>query len=363
MSCSKKIAFFLLLPFFVFSQKPEKQITYNDQKQVAFKELNVSHGLSQNSVVSISQDSIGYLWFATQDGLNRYDGKTFKHYNKQFEDITKFGHSNLGKVYTDNEGNIWIVSISGVLEKYNSKTDSFTSVKRFKNASSIFQDKNKNIYIGTYGNGLHKIAYKTKDTIQLLKPKDLNTNSYSFLESDDNIFVACSNKILSINKNGNYTTITNNPNINFSSIAYNETNLIFGTFGNGIYNLNKKNGTLNKLEIQSKLPKNLNVQSLLIDKKNRLWVATYGEGLFLVDLNRNTVRQFKAQKTNPYALHYNDVLSLFEDYTGTIWLGTDGAGLSYYDENLIKFNVLTNAQTPKNINVDVIRAITVDCFK
>ena len=64
-----------------FSQKSNKQFS--------FRSLTVDKGLSQNSVISISQDSLGYLWLATQDGLNKYDGKDFKIFNKQFEDITK----------------------------------------------------------------------------------------------------------------------------------------------------------------------------------------------------------------------------------------------------------------------------------
>jgi len=59
------------------------------KKQFSFKTLTINDGLSQNSVISIAQDSIGYLWLATQDGLNRYNGSEFKYYDKQFEDITR----------------------------------------------------------------------------------------------------------------------------------------------------------------------------------------------------------------------------------------------------------------------------------
>ena len=91
-----------------------------------------------------------------------------------------------------------------------------------------------------------------------------------------------------------------------------------------------------------------------------MWIATYGKGVYLVNFEKKTIQNFTEDKNNPYALHYNDVLSLFEDNTGTIWLGTDGTGLSYYDEYLVKFNVLTNDQVPQNVNVDVIRAIAKD---
>ena len=120
---------FFLVPILLFSQR-----------QVSFSQLSVEDGLSQNSVVSIAQDSTGYLWFATQDGLNKYDGRKFTYYNKQFEDITKPTNSRLGKIYVDRKGDIWIITISGTLEKYNPVDDSFKTIENIKNVSTTFQD-------------------------------------------------------------------------------------------------------------------------------------------------------------------------------------------------------------------------------
>src|SRR5690606_14505276 len=100
----------------------------NHKEQMAFRGLTVEHGLSQNSVISMVQDSIGYMWFATQDGLNRYNGRTFKYYNKQFEYITRSTFSNLGKVYIDVQNRLWIITHSGQLELYRPKTDNFKMV-------------------------------------------------------------------------------------------------------------------------------------------------------------------------------------------------------------------------------------------
>ena len=101
----KLFYFILLFPCVVISQ--------NDDRQISFRDLSVDDGLSQNSVVSIAQDSIGYMWFATQDGLNKYDGKEFTFFNKQFEDVTRPTYSKLGKIYVDRTGIIWIITNSG----------------------------------------------------------------------------------------------------------------------------------------------------------------------------------------------------------------------------------------------------------
>ncbi|QCX39079.1 response regulator [Aureibaculum algae] len=345
---------FVLFSFFI--QFSPAQIN----KQISFRSLSIEEGLSQNSVLSIAQDSIGYLWFATQDGLNRYDGKTFKYYNKQFTDITRPSYSKLGKVYVDRKGDIWIVTIAGELEKYTIETDSFTAIPKFKNVSAIYQDKKQNYFIGTYGNGLYKIS--NSDTIQLLKVEDTAKDIYNIHESNGKIYASATNSIIEISAS-TYTNKFVNSAVNYSiSVQDKNKKTWVGTYGDGLYFLERERNELKKLKKlgNNTLPDNLNIQSLLVDHKNRLWVATYGDGVYLLDNFQQKIIHFTAKKTNPFALSYNDVLSLFQDFTGTIWLGTDGAGLSYYDENLAKFNVLTNNQTPVNANVDVVRAITID---
>ncbi len=349
-----KLLFLLLLPTFVFSQ---------NNKQVAFRELTVAQGLSQNSVVSIAQDSIGYMWFATQDGLNKYDGRDFTHYDIQFEDVTRPTYSKLGKIYVGKSGQIWIVSNSGNLEKYNIEKDSFETILNIGPISTLIQDKALDYYLGTYEKGIYKINNQTNDTLQFLNSKDAKRTIYDFLETNDDVILATTSNGLFEIKNDSYEFKDVFQKTNFSAISQSKNNTLYlGSFGEGLFikhhnesNFSKFNGFSSTL-----LPENLIIQDLLVDRRNQLWVATYGQGVYLINFDRKSIQHFTENKNNPYALHYNDVLSLYEDNTGTIWLGTDGTGLSYYDEYLVKFNVLTNDQVPLNVNVDVIRAITKD---
>ncbi|GAA4269676.1 hybrid sensor histidine kinase/response regulator transcription factor [Hyunsoonleella aestuarii] len=336
------------------------------EKQIAFHNLTVEQGLSQNSVVSIAQDSIGYLWFATQDGLNKYDGKSFKYYNKQFEDVTKLTYSKLGKIYIDKTNTMWIVTNSGLLEKYNSKTDNFLHVKNTSDVSNLYQDTNFNYYVGTYNHGLFLINSKTKDTTQLLKKEDRTQTIYDFLELENEIIISGSNVILNISKDDfGYKKIVleRETNINYSTLAkLPDETIAVGTYSHGLFLLNLKDSTFSKFTgfKNYPIPDNLNIEATLIDKYNRLWIATYGRGVYVINFENKIIENFLVQGNNPYALHYNDNLSLFEDFTGNIWVGSDGGGLSYYDEHLLKFNVLTNDQLPRNVYVDVARAISVN---
>src|SRR5690606_33814722 len=177
-----KLLFFLVVSGHVFAQQAEKQI--------AFRELTVAHGLSQNSVVSIAQDSTGFMWFATQDGLNKYDGRDFIHYDIQFEDVTRPKFSKLGKIYVSKTGELWIVSNSGKLKKYNQEIDGFKTISNIGQISTLIQNKSSDYYLGTYEKGIYKINHQTKDTVQFLKSKDANRTIYDFLETNDNIVLA-----------------------------------------------------------------------------------------------------------------------------------------------------------------------------
>lgn len=354
--------------FFLFlsSQK------LRSQSQITFRQLSVKEGLSQNSAISVSQDSTGYLWIATQDGLNKYDGRKFTTFPFTFVDITKPDYSNLGKVYTDRRGGLWIIPIDKIPYKLNPIQNTFEPLSGITDASIIYQDLDFNIWIGTYSHGLYVLNANTILPEQVIGPSEIAGTIYNIAQSTSGeLLLAGEREIIQYNPktkkiarikpkdiNGNVI------NQNFSAITLDAKGRQWiGTYGNGLYF--RENGEtifhrISEFDFATKLPDDLNVVDLDIDSKRRLWVASYGNGLYMVDFNANRIASFKAEKHNPKALHYNDILCIYEDYTGTLWFGTDGAGISYYDEHLEKFNSLINVQTPENINIDVVRAITVD---
>ncbi|MEY8019374.1 two-component regulator propeller domain-containing protein [Muriicola sp. SD30] len=340
------------------------------QNQVSFGQLSIKDGLSQNCGIAMAQDSTGYLWIATQDGLNKYDGNDFTVYPFIFDDITRPSYSHLGKVYVDRQNQVWCIPSTRILNKLNTETDQFTPLSITTDANVIFQDNLMNYWIGTYSSGL--LFVKMNDTISESKDiGNIKETIYALSQAGESLLAATEDAVLSIDLQNRQITDTLNATLqdgliekNFSSIAV-ETGgrQWFGTFGGGLYFRNGQEKFLShtvQLPLSLPLPVDLNILSLLVDSKNRLWIGTYGKGLYLIDLKTYETSHFMADKYNPKAIHYNDILDIYEDYTGTIWFGTDGAGLSYYDEYLVKFNSITNYQVPQNINVDVVRAITTD---
>ncbi|MFK5974052.1 MAG: two-component regulator propeller domain-containing protein, partial [Flavobacteriaceae bacterium] len=342
------------------------------QNQITFRQLSVKEGLSQNSAISITQDSTGYLWIATQDGLNKYDGKKFKVFPYNFVDITRSDYSKLGKVYTDKVGGLWVIPADKKPYKFNENLQVFEALTNVNDASVIFQDSKNEYWIGTYSEGLYHFDVKSGVSKQVLSPSDGIGTIYNIGESSTgDVFLMTENHILEFDKRtGKASPILatsiygQSINANFSDIVFDsEKRQWIGTFGDGLYFRDDETAVFHRISellFTDPLPSDLNILDLHIDSKGRLWIATYGRGLYMVNFGSLQIRNFYADKHNPKAVHYNDILCIYEDYSNTLWFGTDGAGVSYYDEYLEKFNSLTTHQTPENISIDVVRAIWVD---
>ncbi|MEP3210911.1 MAG: two-component regulator propeller domain-containing protein [Maribacter sp.] len=343
--------------------------TSKAQNQVSFRQLSVKEGLSQNSAISIVQDSTGYLWIATQDGLNKYDGKEFTVFPYSFKDITRPDYSHLGSVYSDNDGGLWMLPLDGIPYRFDVGTQTFEPVSDIDQVSVVFQDSKFNTWFGTYDNGLFLLDKKTQKPELIVPYSQINGTVYKMVESPSGELMLTTDKqIVLIHPEKFETSFLFPKTIDGVTIAENFSDIVFdkaggqwvATFGNGLYFREQHEDVFSRisdLPFLDYLPTNLNILDLHIDTHNRLWVATYGSGLYMIDLEGNKISHFNVEKHNPRALHYKDVLCIYEDHSGTMWFGTDGAGISYYDEYLEKFNSLTIFQTPENISVDVIRAI------
>ncbi|WP_411768917.1 two-component regulator propeller domain-containing protein [Winogradskyella sp. A3E31] len=345
-----------------YSQNLNENFTATTSSQFSFNTLSVDEGLSQNSVVSIAQDSIGYLWFATQDGLNKYNGKEYVYFPKHFDDITRPTYSKLGNIYVDRHGSIWIITAGGQLEKYNQKTATYEVVKNINNANSIFQDSNDTYYISTSTNNIYSFQPNKVDTLNIQLP-DNSPSIQQFIELDKKVIGISNTTIFEIRNKHLFEIASERNDLHFSSAELDQSdNLWIATHGQGIWLFDKYKNII-KQAVESpfnQIPQTLNIQDLFFDSQNRLWIATYGQGLWLLDLNTKTKIHFLPDKHNPNSISYRDILCIYEDYNNTIWFGTDGGGVSYFDEHLFKFNVITNNQVAEGININVIRSITVD---
>lgn len=319
---------------------------------LTFQHITTNDGLSQNSVVSIAQDSFGFIYYATQDGLNKYDGTNFTIYEEFFSDITRENYSELGKIYIDSKNRIWIVTLDGKLKKYDKEKDSFVAVEGLNKVSCIVESDSHTLYVGSHAFGLTKIKLEA-DTIhsELVIP---NLRINQIVIQNQKIILATRQGVLSYDGHTVTDMWPQIKNKNVSKILINNNEIIIGTHGDGVYYSND----FISLQKMPNLPSRLNVQDLLIDHQNHLWIATYGQGAFLK--TDKGVKQFMTIPGNNLSLNYNDILVLFEDKQKNIWFGTDGGGASFIQANAKPIYQISKKQLPSGFPVDVARAISTD---
>lgn len=276
-------------------------------QNLKFEHLSIKEGLSQSNVICIFQDSRGFMWFGTRDGLNKYDGYKFTAYKYDAKNKNSLCHNIINDIKEDADGNLWIATWGGGLDMFNFEKDEFvhhkfnsedTSSISTDHINKLLFDANGDLWIATEGGGLNFYDKKTKKFTYYLH--DQNDP-----ESLVNRFVKC-------------------------IVEDDKQNLWLGTDGGLSYFDKKTKKFTNSQHDESKqgsLASN-SVYAIWIDSKKRLWVGLYNAGLDLYDKEKNQFRHFKNNPDNPNSLPLNVVRTIGEDDKGNIWVGTENGGLS-----------------------------------
>ncbi len=292
--------------------------------RIASEVDKLERGLSQNSVQCIIQDRDGFMWFGTWDGLNRYDGYTFKIIRTdQYNPVTTISSPSIRALYIDNDGNLWVGTETG-LNKYSSRTKQFIHYRanpKDKNSLSndnincITEDENGNLWIGTI-DGLNCMNKKT-GKIQQFRLNPSNANSLS----NNNV-----KQIVSDKKNNLYIATDKGLNI------YHINEDVF---------LHYYHDNISKNSISSD-----NINCIFIDNKNKIWIGT-DKGLNLFDEKHYGFKVFKTDN-KPYSINCNDIKSMIQDRNGMYWIGTYGGGVNYMSATDYKFYSLKNNPNDAN---------------
>lgn len=271
------------------------------QKDIRFRHITINDGLSQSTVNCIYRDSRGFMWFGTEDGLNRYDGYQFIVFKSKGGDTTSISNNNIRCIFEDSNHNLWIGTSNG-LNKYNRNHNTFNVFYHNQNNPNslsdnyiwdIIEDSTGNLWIATKYNGLNRY-----------NPKNGSFKHYKTQTS------------------GN--SITNNEITSLGIDA--EKNLWIGTFGGGLNKMlfpqeefisyqHKKNDT-------NSISGNI-IYDFVISKSGIIWIATKN-GLNRFDPESETFTHYKHEPDNPNSLSRNKILNIEQDYTGDLWLSADG---------------------------------------
>lgn len=343
----------------------ESLITANtslsNQAALKFKHLLTADGLSQNNVFDITQDNDGFIWIATEDGLNRYDGKNFVHYRRKLGDPTSIANNFIRKVFVDQSGVLWVGTQKG-LSKYNKQFDNFENHYHQKGNSEtlidnfiwdIYQDKKNNIWVSTE-NGIQKYNKENnsftkirihgfEDKIKAIKTiyQDLKGNFW--LGSYDN-------GIFLVNEDLNYSESLQKENnkwhITIPANSLFEMKEINGEYwlatDDGVYVLDENYNLNDKYHTSHPTNKIISdkVRSIVKADDSTVWLGTE-DGLNIIDLNSKAITTYQNNQESS-SLSKNKILKIIKDVTGKIWLTTHGRGVNVFLNASLNFKHYSN---------------------
>ncbi|MDO6738813.1 two-component regulator propeller domain-containing protein [Wenyingzhuangia sp. 2_MG-2023] len=369
-----KRLFAILVLSFLFILKTIAQNNYEELKDLRFKHLSIKDGLSQRSVTSILQDSKGYLWFGTRDGINIYDGTNFSVFRHNSEDNSSLSHSWITCVFEDSKKNIWIGTKNG-LNRYNPKEKNFIRYK--KNSHPYFvtdneiwnieQVDNQTLWIGTN----HKITtidienftahtLKTEVEKKFVSKKIRNTCK----TIDGFLWVCMPTKILKYNPQNNtiiYYNYPNNSSIeahlnNAPKIYQDHQKTIWLGYENGLAVWDKNLNVFKDFKLNNTNSIRSSVRGFNEDNHGNLWVGTY-TGLYILNKKRTHLKNFVHHKNAVRSLSQNSIYSIIKDHRGDMWIGTWAGGINYFDYSFQSFKQIYAGYSNNMLNYNVVSSI------
>lgn len=365
----------LLFVVFMINMIGTSVLASTDYENRSFKRITIDDGLSQMSIESLFQDSYGYMWIGTRDGLNRYNGHSFEVYkykeasNNSKNNNKSISGNSITDIAEDGNGNIWIGTSAG-LNKIDRKTNEITQYLPNKNGCNISNYRIREILIGLDGNilvatddGLNKYDSDTDNFIRIYNSRDESKSLssqkvYSVVEDNKGYYwVGTCNGLNRIDKITNDITKYYKNEEDDNSISGNYITKVYvddsnslwvGTYYQFLSKIDLNTGVVTRYDAGNTNIQGGYIKDILRDSRGSLWIATEG-GLNKLDEKNKKFNTYRAKSYDSTSLANNDILSICEDKSGTIWVGTlEGISLfnpdnefNHYKNNPLDANSLS----------------------
>jgi len=331
--------------------------SYSQSKNYRFDFFDNSAGLSENSIICIFQDSRGFLWIGTKDGLNRFDGYHFLVYRNSIDDTTSISNNYITDICEDKTGNLWIATYGGGLNCYMRKKNSFV---RFENSKtqkksisgnflkSVYIDKNGFLWIGTEGFGLNIYDIENQQ-FEIIRRDKNNSNSLIndsvkpiLQDAKGNYWVGTSRGLDKFTKDKNNFKFTHYRHVKgdstklvddyIESIFEDSRGMIWIGTGRGLqrYNPTTNNFTLYRNRIEKGNLFHHNILSIIENQKHEIVFGNYF-GLNFLNQKTGKIETLSHDPLNPNSLLSNWIYSVIQDRSGIYWMGGLNSGLNKLD--------------------------------
>ncbi|WP_420150446.1 two-component regulator propeller domain-containing protein [Spirosoma sp.] len=315
--------------------------------------LSQEKGLSQGTAYAIAQYD-GFMWFATQDGLNRFDGYGFNVFRPGGK--RSLTNSIVLSLLADSKGRFW-VGTGGGLNLYDKTNEQFDKIGDFLGRShmldsvsveKLIEDKRGNIWAMTDERGLFRIDPRTRQTTTYLA----NDNTlYGFcLSPEGKLFLSTYQAVYQYDESADtFRAIVSQQQLGtqsiLGSIVFDKTgNLWIGTRKDGLFRMQPpfskpvvrhyQQGAGNQSIVSNE------IMDLLRNHRGEIWIGTRTGGLSIYNPDTQTFSATAHDPANPRSLAQNSIWSLYEDQRGIVWIGFSSHGVDKYDPNRLQFHLL-----------------------
>lgn len=299
---------------------------YAQNESLQFEHIGTREGLSQVNVNCIIQDSRGFMWIGTRNGLNRYDGYKFVTFRNDVKDPHSLSNNMIIDLAEDSDGNIWAATQLG-LNRYDRKTESFVRYVHDDNdpkslsnnlVNHITIDHQGSLWVATQNGGLDRYDMKSK-VFEHHRHVDGDMNNIS---------------------NDNIRTI-------YEDSSH---NLWVGTAQGGLSLYDRKTNTFTRIRSTDPLKniKATNITCIFEDQQKKLWVGTQDDGLYLYDRKKNDFTHYLHDAKSSNSLLSNAVYCLNNDDEGNLWIGTENGGLCILKKKTGKFDAYQHDDVDNN---------------
>jgi signal transduction histidine kinase/ligand-binding sensor domain-containing protein/DNA-binding response OmpR family regulator len=330
----------------------------SDAQPMYFEHLTMREGLSQSTVMTILQDSRGYLWLGTESGLDRYDGYSIREYRRERGNPQALAGDYIWKIAEDPQGDLWLATAGGGVARWDRETDRFQQFRHdpadpntlaSDAIRTLFIDSEGRIWVGTQQHGLDVLDPRTGRVRHFRHrendPHSLASDAVFALYADQagrmwvgtdgglSRYDAATDKFVNYGADGSGSPFSDR---RVRVIEEDHAGALWlGTLAGGVNRFDPDTGRVTSFRNVAGDARSLagdRVLAVLEDNARRLWVATSG-GLSLFDRVSETFVRYGRDADNAHSLRDDDIMSLYQDRGGVLWVGTRAGGASHWNPN------------------------------
>ncbi|MEI6946088.1 two-component regulator propeller domain-containing protein [Paraflavisolibacter sp. H34] len=334
---------------------------------VYFRHYQVENGLSNNAVIATLQDRKGFMWFGTKDGLNRFDGYSFKVFRNNPDDSGSIGNNFIHSLYEDPEGVLWVGTNSGLCE-YNATSESFREI-----ATPMHYDT-REMQLDRAGNlwfisGFTLFRYHKKTQELRVYPADRYFQASALhLAADGTLWAGTNAGTLeryapATDNFTAYNILSGSPSPGARRIEKiyggGQGQLLVGTSNQGVKLFSPATGAFRDLLTYNPDRTSIFARDFIRSGENEYWIATES-GIYIYNAATGRHTNLRKRYNNPYSLSDNAVYSFCRDKEGGIWAGTYFGGVNYYPAQYTSFKKYFPKVGENSLSGNVIREIRQD---